>query len=352
MALDPVPWFIGGAAEHSAEAARNIAWNATQGRTGVANPDSLKVSQLSTAGGGVRVSPGGGAIESTYAGASQQTYTVRNDAAETVSVPANTGTSTITRYVVVRVTDPQYAGSAPSNPVVGPYVSFQVVSSLTSTHPQLVLARLRIPPLTSTITNSMIQDERTLLNPRRKDFIFARPRLFMDQQGDLEREMFLNRRTVSNGFGNSGGEYFPGGSGSPNQISLTIPEWANRMLIEADWMSVRYHPGKLVQGFYWVEFGDEYRGHEGWHGTNQWEFKTEGFFFDGANHNTNSWTRTNWRLMEERAVPAKLKGVQTTFVFKGALAANADTNGVSMTGRSGLGLRVTFAEESAGNRMI
>ena len=333
MALDPVPWFIGGAAEHSAEAARNIAWNATQGRTGVATPDSLKVSQLATAGGGVRVSPGGGAIESTYAGASQQSYTVRNDASETVSVPANTGSSTITRYVVVRVSDPQYAGSAPSNPVVGPYTSFQVVSSLSSTHPQLVLARLRIPPNTSTITSSMIRDDRTLLSPRRQEVVFGRPRVTADGSAGTTLSV-----TVGNG-----GEYFPGGNGSPNQFQVFIPEWANRLMIDASWMAVRYASGTNSWGQYWVEFGDEYRDRT-WPGNQQWEFATQKFQYDSPGSSNNT-MRTNWQLMDALPVPAKLKGKSVTFAFKAGRAASAPSRDVSMDSLSGLGMRLTFAEE-------
>lgn len=335
MALDPVPWFIGGAAEHSAEAARNIAWNATQGRTGVANPSSLKVSQLSTAGGGVRVSPGGGAIESTYAGASQQTYTVRNDASETVSVPANTGSSTITRYVVVRVTDPQYAGSAPPNPVVGPYVSFQVVSSQSSTHPQLVLARLRIPPNTSTITSSMITDMRELLAPRRTEVVHARPRVLADSSAGVNLTALRS----------SGGEYFPGGNGSPNRFEVDVPAWATRMVIDASWMGVRYAGSTNAWGMYWVEFGDEYRDRT-WPGNKQFEFTTQDFQFDspGASNNT---MRTNWILMDAVPVPSKLRGKEASFVFKaGRAAGSAGGSAVSMDALSGLGMRITFAEEA------
>ena len=335
MALDPVPWFIGGAAEHSAEAARNIAWNATQGRTGVANPSSLKVSQLSTAGGGVRVSPGGAAIESTYAGASQQSYTIRNDASTTVSVAANTGTGTITRYVVVRVTDPQYAGSAPSNPVVGPYVSFQVVSSQSSTHPQLVLARLRIPPNTSTITSSMITDMRELLAPRRTEVVHARPRVLADSSAGVNLTVLRS----------AGGEYFPGGNGSPNQFQVDIPAWATRMVIDASWMGVRYASSTNAYGRYWVEFGDEYRDRT-WPGNQQWEFATQDFQFDspGASNNT---MRTNWILMDAVPVPSKLRGKEATFVFKAGRGANsAGGSAVSMDALSGLGMRITFAEEA------
>lgn len=332
MALDPVPWFIGGAAEHSAEAARNIAWNATQGRTGVANPSSLKVSQLATAGGGVRVSPGGGAIESTYAGASQQTYTVRNDASETVSVPANTGSSTITRYVVVRVSDPQYAGSAPSNPVVGPYVSFQVASSQSSTHPQLVLARLRIPPNTSTITSSMITDMRELLSPRRTEVVFARPRVL----GDSSAGVNLTVRHAT------GGEYFPGGNGSPNTFRHEIPEWCTRVVIDANWMGVRYQASRSVYGNYWIEFGDEYR-ERTWPNNQQWEYATQIFAFNNADSGDAS--RDNWQLMDAVYMPPKLRGKEVTFAFKGSLSASSDT-GVSMDHLGGLGLRLTFAEQA------
>ena len=333
MALDPVPWFIGGAAEHSAEAARNIAWNATQGRTGVATPTSLRVRALATAGGGVRISAGGAAIESTYAGASQQSYTVRNDASTTLDVSANTGTSTITRYVVVRVTDPQYAGSAPSNPVVGPYTSFQVVSSLSSIHPQLVLARLRIPPNTSTITSSMITDRRVLLSPRRSEVVHARPRIMADNSAGVNLTVRVS----------AGGEYFPGGNGSPNQFSVEIPEWATRMVIDADWISVRYAGGVNAWGQYWVEFGDEYRDRT-WPGNQQWEFATQKFQFDspGASNNV---MRTNWPLMDAVPVPAKLRGKEATFVLKAGLATgSAGGSAVSMDSLGGLGMRVTFAE--------
>lgn len=334
MALDPVPWFIGGAAEHSAEAARNIAWNATQGRSGVATPDSLRVRALATAGGGVRVSAGGAAIESTYAGASQQSYTVRNDASETVSVSANTGTSTITRYIVVRVTDPQYAGSAPSNPKVGPYTSFQAVSSLTSVHPQLVLARLRIPPNTSTITNSMITDRRDLLSPRREEVVFGRPRI----QADGSAGTTLSVRT------SAGGEYFPGGNGSPNQFQVDVPAWATRVMIDASWMSVRYAAGENSWGQYWVEWGDEYRDRT-WPGNQQWEYATQHFQFDSPGSSNNT-MRTNWQLMDALPVPAKLRGKTVTFAFKAGRADNAPSREVSMDALSGLGMRLTFVERA------
>lgn len=332
MALDPVPWFIGGAAEHSAEAARNIAWNATQGRTGVATPESLIVSALPTAGGGVRVSPGGAALESPYAGASQQSYTIRNDASETVSVAGNSGSSTVTRRVAAVVTDPQYAGSAPADPVNGPYTYFTANSSW-PTHPHVKLATIRVPPSTSVITNSMIRDERTLLNPRRQEIVFGRPRVMADSSAGS---------TLSSTYQN-GGEYFPGGGGSPNQFQVLIPEWANRLMIDASWMAVRYQSGTNSWGRYWVEFGDEYRAST-WPGKQQFEFATQHFQYDSPGSSNNT-MRTNWQLMDAMPVPAKLKGKSVTFAFKAGRSESAPSRDVMMDASSGLGMRLTFAEE-------
>jgi hypothetical protein len=336
MALDPVPWFIGGAAEHSAEAARNIAWNATQGRTGVSTPASLKVSATPTPGGSVRIAAGGAAVESTYAGASQQSYTIRNDAMITVPVPANTGSTTVTRIVGIEVRDPQYKGNAPSNPADGPYVfasaSLPAFSS-GDRHPYIPLATIRIPPGTSVITDAMITDTRELMNPRRSEIVHARPRV----NGEDGRQAELRARLPS-------GEYFPGGGGFANEVTVRVPEWATRMTIDARWMGVRYTAGKNVYGQLWVEYGTEYKGKDGWPGNQQWEYATQKFQFDSAGSRANTY-RTDWSLMDTMYVPAKLRGEDVTFVFKAGLHANSDT-GVMVDALGGLGMRLTFAEQA------
>lgn len=342
MALDPVPWFIGGGAQHSAEAARNLAWTATNGRTGIATPDDLEVSETSVPSGAVYVSTGGGAVSSSYAGASQQSYMIRNPVRETVTVPPNTSSSPVTRYVIAEVSDPQYAGSPPSNVAEGPYTFFRVVSSLSRTHPFIPLARLRIPGNTSTITNSMITDIRELLSPRRQEFVFARPRVASDDSSQN-----LLKARIS-----SGGEFFPGGGGSPNEFQVPVPEWAELMIVEADWISVRYQGGKSSWGNYWMEYGTEYRSNS-WPGfannKHQYEFATQDFSWDQAENSATY--RTNWRLMDTRTVPNKIKGKNTTFVFKAAVSdsSNAQTGVASMDRVSGLGCRLTFIESPRSN---
>ena len=342
MALDPVPWFVGGGAQHSAESARNLAWTATQGRTGIATPDDLEVSQTSTASGAVYIAPGGAAIESTHVGAAQQSYMIRNPSRYTLSVPANTSDSAVTRYVIADVVDPQYAGNPPANVAEGPYTFFRVVNSLNVGRPFVHLATLRIPGNTSVVTNSMITDARQLLNPRRQEYVFARPRVASDDSSQN-----LLKARIS-----SGGEFFPGGGGSPNEFQVPVPEWAELMIVEADWISVRYQGGKSSWGNYWMEYGTEYRSNS-WPGfannKHQYEFATQDFSWDQAENSATY--RTNWRLMDTRTVPNKIKGKNTTFVFKAAVSnsSNAQTGVASMDRVSGLGCRLTFIESPRSN---
>src|SRR5690606_5607570 len=125
------------------------------------------------------------------------------------------------------------------------------------------------PPLTSAITNSMIRDDRTLLNPRRQEVVFGRPRVTEDGSAGTTLSV-----TVENG-----GEYFPGGNDSSNQFQVFIPEWENRLMIDVSWIVVLYASGIKSWGGYWVEFGDEY-GDRRWTCNHQWEYATQTFQYD------------------------------------------------------------------------
>lgn len=336
MSLDPVPWFVGGEAEHSAEAARALAWVATNGRTGISRPGDMAVTPLTVPGNAVMVAPGGGSIESTYAGASGQSYTVSNTQSATVPIPANEGSTAVTRYVGVEVNDPQYAGAYPSDKANGPYNKFVVRSSLKQgTHPWLPLASIRMPANTATVTSSMITDIRELANPRRVERVHARPRVSADNGSQQN----LRART------SDGGEYFPGGGGSANTFQVDVPDWAVMMIVEADWMSVRYQGGEVGWGRYWMEYGTEYRPGT-WPNKRQWEFTTQHFGWDSAETTTNV---TNWRLMDTRSVPQKLRGKRVTFAYKaGYDPKSKSTKTVSMSALGGLGCRVTFIEAPEG----
>lgn len=167
MALDSVPWFIGGGAEHSPAVARMLAYAATNGATGVISPGDLKVTALPTPGAAVRIMPGGAALLNRYPGAPNQSYTVRNATATDVAVPATGSSGAATRFLILRVDDPEFSGQAPTNVMAGPYVRAVLVSSITNlAYPFVPLAKIAQPANTATITQAMITDIRDVANPR------------------------------------------------------------------------------------------------------------------------------------------------------------------------------------------
>lgn len=173
---DPTPWVIAGGASHSADLARTLAFAATGGKEGVVLPGSLKVSQLSTPGAGVRISPGAATVINRSPGGAEQTYVVRNAATHTLTVPGAGGGGR-SDLVVVRVEDPQFPPwQAPANPANGVYVRTHLIQNvpantdsaadLNLSYPALAIARIDIPSGATTITDAMIKDVRKMGQPR------------------------------------------------------------------------------------------------------------------------------------------------------------------------------------------
>lgn len=167
MALDSVPWFIDGGAKHSGAVARTLAYAATGGATGIISPADLKVQALPTPGTAVQVLPGAAVMVNRFPGARNEAYTARNSTATEVEVPATGSSGGATRFLILRVDDPEFAGGAPADPQLGPYVHFEWVNSITNlAYPFVALAKLTQPANTATITNAMLTDLRILANPR------------------------------------------------------------------------------------------------------------------------------------------------------------------------------------------
>lgn len=179
MALDGVPWVIGGDAEHGPDVARQLLYLATGGKQGVGSPGDLKVTALDVPGGGVQVAAGGGTILNRVA--SQQSYGVRNPVTDVDSVKIpKTGSASGQSYMVIcRVDNPYVDGNAqaPADPVHGPYDRFDVVPVPSGTRrlqdvdeykgiSAIELARIDLPAATGTVTQAMITDLRTLATPR------------------------------------------------------------------------------------------------------------------------------------------------------------------------------------------
>ena len=330
MAVDPVPYVVHGA-KHSADVFRQSLFDNTGGAAGVSSGTSLHVRQTGTPSNQVRVNPGGVIIPNTYQGGEGQSYTGRNASETLVTVPASDSTGPRTWNIIFRVQDPQFGGPSPSDPLAGPYSFIECVAkSAEVSDPHYVLAEITVPKSTATITNDMITSKRKLAMPKRESLMFGRPRVAEDGSTNLSWSVA------------DGGEYFPGGGGNPNSFEVFVPEWASRVLIDANWMAVRYEASSNPNGHYWVEYGDEYRPRT-WPNNQQWEFSTQTFIFDSPGASNNR-MRTNWRLMASQSMPAKLRGKVVTFAFKAGRNDSGAGADVVMDSGSGLGMHITFVE--------
>ena len=221
MAFDSVPWFIGGGAEHSPAVARMLAYAATNGATGVISPGDLKVTALPTPGAAVRIMPGGAAMLSRYPGASNQSYTPRNPTATDVDVTATGSGGGATKYLIVRVDDPEFGGQVPADRKNGPYVRPVWVNSITNLeYPFLKLSKLVQPANTATITNAMLTDIREVANPR------------------TQRELYLGPATVQN-LTSSTFVKWPS-----YEVNVPVPDWANWVKIIAHVNGAQQMTGK------------------------------------------------------------------------------------------------------------
>lgn len=337
-------WFIGGGANQSAEVARAVPYIATGATEGITEPEDLRVEALPVPGAMIRVLPGACTIRSRSENGDRQSYIGLSLQELDVPVAATGSSGGRSDLVVIRVEDPFVKGEPwqePADPENATYIFPRVIPNVPAGTTRLqdvpghadetaiTLARIDIPASTATITWELITDLRQVAQPKQKDEVYARPRVLEDDEAGVNL-------TVSNA---NGGEYFPGGNGSPNLVTFPVPEWASSAVIDAQWMSVAYAAGQDPYGLRWIEFGDEYREHT-WPNKQQYEFSTEKFAFNAENSNDKR--RADWRVVDRVAIPAKLRGKTIKFCFKAGLTSS--DAGVSMDYQGGLSLRVTFEQ--------
>ena len=361
-------YFVGGGAWQSAEQVRRLVYGHQQGAEGICEVGDLLVRPLAVPGGGVRVAIGSAFIVSRYAPAVREMYfgSVVNE--QVVTIPENTSSSKRSDLIVMRVKDPYPEGSPWDDPGEGiegdaarakaradaQYIWVERIPSVPSGTTRLqdvpgyeydtglVLARIDMDASWGSVDNikGKIVDLRYVHTPRQLEMLFARPRVGADDG----TQIYLN---ASN---DVGGEFFPGGGGISNQFQLNIPVWATRMVIDARWMALWYAASKDPRGYYWMEFGDEYRAGT-WPGNQQFEYATQKFAFNSP-ATSNDVRTDSWILMDEVPVPAKFRGKSVTFVFKAGLTNTPGADSVVMSATGGLGCRVTFAEIAAGADLI
>jgi len=173
MALKTTPFVVTGGT-HTAQQFRQMIRDLAQGNQGITEGPDLKVSALSTPGGGVQIADGSAVINGVYQ-AGQGAYNVYNIGVDTsVQIPATSGTGR-SDMVCLRVQDPEYEGNRTPDTAAFFYVVPNVSNTATtvpSGYSAIPLARIDIPASTATITNSMIKDLRKVANPRRERTLY------------------------------------------------------------------------------------------------------------------------------------------------------------------------------------
>lgn len=153
-----------------AAVARNVAYVGIAGADGVIEPGGLRVQPLAVPGNRVRVLPGAASVLNRYPGGSQQAYALYGPVQEEVPITATGSGGGRTDLIIARVRDPEFettgAPGATYEKIEGvpSNVTADYVDSLT--YPALALAKVALPPSTSTITAGMITDLRSLARPR------------------------------------------------------------------------------------------------------------------------------------------------------------------------------------------
>lgn len=336
MAVDPVPWGVGGGAEHTPEIVRQSIYDSTGGAEGISSVGALLVRAQAVPNGTVRVYPGGALINNRYSGGSGQSYSARNATQTSVAITATGSAGGRTDAIVMRILDPQYEGQPPANPNNFQYTRLEAITAppgitrieqLGLTYPAILLARVTIPVSTGAITNAMITDLREVANPKVRELVFPRPSVTM-------AGLTLNSRVEF-----PAGEWFPNAGGQDNNGAYyaDVPLWATRMQIRMEWLGVRYFPN-AGYGLCWVSYGP------GGGGASPTMY-TQSFQWDASGSAQTQ--RNNWVVHDEVPVPASLRGTRTAFVGRANKTSpnNSSYNGVvDLNATSGMVFSVRFLE--------
>lgn len=330
MALDPKPWFTSTeGVEHSSEVARSLAFMAVGGKAGIANVGDLRVSAKSTPTGKVNVAPGVAAIISRYPGGSNQAYIARNISQTEVTIKPTSSTGARTDLVVLRIQDLAFEGSTSGNVNDYDFTRLEVIQGVSNSiwsadelnlpYPALALARIRIPASTSAITQAMITDLRKVANPREQSSVIYNAITANENVGN---NLKLWSRTPY-----PRGEWFPnvGGPNNNGIYEVDVPSWATQMEIRAEWLSVRMAP-KAGWGGVWMSFGPD----AGVTSTNPTHY-TQSVNWDAQEDG--SVYRTNFILVDTKAVPYSFRGKPMKFVLRGN---RIDPSGGNYPGEVGL----------------
>ena len=293
MAMERVPYLVGGGFEHSAEVMRAMLAAATSGAEGLVNAGDMKVQPLQTPGTSIRVAPGNALIRNSYTGGTAQTYAARAASETLLPIQATSSGGPRTDLVVARIDDPTYAGTT-FDPQTFQAAKLEVIRGVPATqadvrglnlaYPAIALARITLPASTGTVTSAHIKDLRELAQPRK------------------DRRLFVTALTEGDGS-------FPiplDGQARWWPLLATntvdIPIWAQRVRIVGQWGGVKIPGGNTnAYGRAWVRIGE-------------WADQSKGISSQEVSWdlemNRASNSRVTWLTGADRAVPETIRGLR------------------------------------------
>ena len=291
MAMERVPYLVGGGFEHSAEVMRAMLAASTSGAEGIVNAGDFKVRPLAVPGTSVRVAPGNALIRNSYGGGGAQTYACRAGSETQVPIEATGSAGSRTDLIVARIDDPTYQGGA-FDPLTFEAARFEViqgvpastktVAELGLSYPAIALARVKLPASTGTVTAAMITDLRSVALPRVQRHLFTH---------NLSNE---ETDAINPPVGDEMGEAWP------NVFwNFTIPDWATRVRVRAILGGVRVEEKSPNNyGNLFVRFGTVPTGFSTQYG--RWDNSMAG----GV-------TRQTFMVADDRTVPSSFRGIDT-----------------------------------------
>ncbi len=296
MAMERVPYLVGGGFEHSAEVMRAALAAATSGAEGLVNAGDFKVTPTAVPGTNVSVAPGNALIRNSYGGGGAQTYAVRAPSQTQLPIQATGSAGGRSDLVVARIDDPTYAGG-PFDAATFEAAKFEVirgvpadtksVKGLRLTYPAIPLARITLPASTGTVTASMITDLRKLAQPKKERHLFVYPLTLADGNMPLQ---------------SASGQWWP----KLDSWRVDIPTWAQRARIIGQWAGVVLKaPTGNAWGRIWVRIGAE---------GDPSGFRTQqtGWDLAAATGTTNN--REFWMAGDDLAIPAALRGAENVLI--------------------------------------
>lgn len=296
MAMERVPYLVGGGFEHSAEVMRAMLAAATSGAEGILAPGDFKATPTPVPSGSVALAPGNALIRNTYTGGGAQSYAVRAPSQTEVPIEATGSAGGRTDLIVARIDDPTYQGSG-FDPATFEAAKFEVIRGVSEdvrearelglSYPAIAVARVTLPESTGTVSAGMINDLRRIALPRKERSLFVHP--LTKAEGV---QLLSDTRDV--------GDWWP--SPKVTGWAVDIPEWANRVRVMGQWGGVLLRGGEVgnaeARGRVWARIGSLY---------DPTSINTEPVEWN-LDTNQKSHVREAWLAGADREVPESLRG--------------------------------------------